>query len=141
MTLGPILPLHSVCQQDTQLVELTPDRQYFFFFFLYYYDYYYYFSVTRIPMQKSTTNFIFGILVGLVLTFFCFAYMTGTSIQRSLRIPVKSDSVSHVSGTEPNVVKSVLTHEDLEKIQQMIKPVQFRDEGHHHGEAWHFMFI
>lgn len=60
--------------------------------------------------------------------------MTGTSIQRSLRIPVKSDSVSHVSGTEPNVVKSVLTHEDLEKIQQIIKPVQFRDEGHHHDD-------
>ena len=91
------------------------------------------FSVSKLPMQKATTNFVFGILVGLVFTFLGFAYMTGTSFQRTLRMPVKSDRVGHVEGTQQPVVKSVLTHEDLEKIQQIIKPVQFRDEGHHHG--------
>ena len=86
-------------------------------------------------MQKATTNFVFGILVGLVVTFLGFAYMTGTSIQRTLRIPSKSDSVVRVDGTQQPVgAKSVLTHEDLEKIQQIIKPVQFKDEGHHHGK-------
>ena len=87
-----------------------------------------------VPMQKATTNFVFGILVGLVFTFLGFAYMTGTSIQRTLRMPTKSDSVVRSEGTQEPIVKSVLTHEDLEKIQQIIKPVQFKDEGHHHGE-------
>ena len=85
-------------------------------------------------MQKATTNFIFGLLVGLVFTFLGFAYMTGTNIQRSIRIPVRSDSVSQVAVSVQPYVKPVLTHEDLEKIQQIIQPVQFKDEHHHHGK-------
>ena len=92
-------------------------------------------SVTKIPMQKATTNFIFGILVGLVVTFLGFAYMTGSNFRPTIRVPVRSDNVGHVvAPAAPSPGKSVLTHEDLEKIQQIIQPVQFKDEHHHHGK-------
>ena len=94
-------------------------------------------------MEKVRTNFkfVFGILVGLV-----FIYMTGTSIQQTLRMtgtsiqrifrmPTKSDSVVRVEGTQQPAGKSVPTHEDIENIQQDIKPIQFKEEEHHHGKA------
>lgn len=30
---------------------------------------------------------------------------------------------------------SVLTHEDLEKIQEIVRPVQFQDTHAHHGKT------
>ena len=95
-------------------------------------------------MPKAATQFIFGLLVGLVFTFIAFAYITGTNIQRSVRIPVKAESVSHTVADQSTAIRSVLTHEDLEKIQQIIHPVQFKDEHHHHGKdiknAFHLFF-
>ena len=101
-------------------------------------------SVFTGAMPKAATQFIFGLLVGLVFTFIAFAYITGTNIQRSVRIPVKSESVSHTAADQSTAIRSVLTHEDLEKIQQIIRPVQFKDEHHHHGKdlknAFHIFF-
>ena len=92
-------------------------------------------------MPKAATQFIFGLLVGLVFTFIAFAYIAGTNIQRSVRIPVKSESVSHTVADQSTAIRSVLTHEDLEKIQQIIRPVQFKDEHHHHGKDIKMTFI
>ena len=94
-------------------------------------------------MQKLRTNFkfVFDILVGTVFIYMTGTSiqqtlrMTGTSIQRILRMPTKSDSVVRVEGTQQPAGKSVLTDEDIDNIQQGIKPVQFKDEEHHHGKA------
>ncbi|XP_060592471.1 glycoprotein-N-acetylgalactosamine 3-beta-galactosyltransferase 1-like isoform X2 [Ruditapes philippinarum] len=84
-----------------------------------------------VSMQNATVNFVLGLSVGLVFAFLAVSYMSGSSgisIHTPRRIPVEEVSKFN------NVPDSVLTHEDLDKIQQIVRPVQFEDAHAHHDD-------
>ena len=87
-------------------------------------------------MASSTLNFVLGLSVGLVFAYIGISYVIGPS---SINIARERQSVVV---TEKNKVLSqhegFLTHEDLEKIQEIIKPVEFHDTHVHHGKGFSF---
>lgn len=86
-------------------------------------------------MQNATINFVLGLSVGLLFTYIALSFFTGPvslggrSIQR---ISTEAASRQELLDQRP-----ILTHEDLEKIQELIKPIQpiqFKDSHSHHDD-------
>ena len=87
-------------------------------------------------MHRRATNFVSGLLVGLVLMFIGFSYMSTSETRQSLlRRQLRYDTATYpvVNAAPPD--KPLLTQEDLERIQDIIKPIQFKDKDHHHGKT------
>jgi len=82
-------------------------------------------------MASRTLNFVLGLSVGLV-----FAYMGISDVIGPTTIGIGRGRHSSVI-TDTNKVlaqlEGYLTHEDLDKIQAIIKPVEFNDTHVHHG--------
>ena len=82
-------------------------------------------------MASRTLNFVLGLSVGLV-----FAYMGIFDVIGPTTIGIGRGRHSSVI-TDTNKVlaqlEGYLTHEDLDKIQAINKPVEFNDTHVHHG--------
>ncbi|WAQ94672.1 C1GLT-like protein [Mya arenaria] len=84
-------------------------------------------------MKTGTFNFVLGLSVGLV-----FAYIS-TTYFASPRTLGLSASVKHMTisedGPRVEVPRDTFpTQEDLDKMQKIIRPVQFQDAHSHHGD-------
>ncbi|XP_052796637.1 glycoprotein-N-acetylgalactosamine 3-beta-galactosyltransferase 1-like [Mya arenaria] len=84
-------------------------------------------------MQTGTVNFVLGLSVGLVFAYMGITYLAGPGTL-GLSASVKHMTISE-DGPRVEVQRdSFLTHEDLDKIQKIIRPVQFQDAHSHHDD-------
>lgn len=71
-----------------------------------------------------------------IFIFFFMLGPSGVSLQSPRRI-VAEDLIKQEFKHD-----SVLTHEDLEKIQEIVRPVQFQDTHAHHGKTlYHLLTV
>lgn len=84
--------------------------------------------------KKATVNFVLGVLIGFILTFFTFTYLSETATQRTIHVPFRADSVRHIAQGAASAIKSLLTREDIEEIQEVAQSVIFKDEHYHNDD-------
>jgi len=69
---------------------------------------------------NSSLNFVLGLSVGLVFAYLGLSYLSGpTSVVFETTVPREKDSF--------------LTHEDMDKIQNILHPLEFKDAHAHNG--------
>ncbi|WAQ94679.1 C1GLT-like protein [Mya arenaria] len=84
-------------------------------------------------MKTGTFNFVLGLSVGLVIAYMGITYFASPGTL-GLSASVKHMTISE-DGPRVEVPRdSFLTHEDLDKIQKIIRPVQFQDAHSHHDD-------
>ena len=94
-------------------------------------------NLLSVPMQNAAINFVLGLSVGLVFAFMVATYMSGSrglliaNYQRDDR--VSSSQFESNKDADHALLGSALSHEDLDKINMLVKPVDFHDEHAHHG--------